>query len=179
MECGLDAAMGLGLKQFWSRLRRPIKSLDPRTCVRSSREERYASARAGIGYRGRVHAVSFHVLVVPIVFSVCSCGGSTSGSVGAVFGRDNDTRALYVREVPAGLAAAGAGLLPGDQVVMIEGLYVRDLDAKSIRDKLRGDVGSTVALTILRGEEVIHVRVARGALRDHDAISPKETRFRE
>ncbi len=99
--------------------------------------------------------------------------------MGAVFGRDNDTRALYVREVPKGLAAAGAGLLPGDQVVMIEGLYVRDLDAKSIREKLRGDVGSTVALTILRGQEVIHVRVARGALRDHDAISPKETRFRE
>ena len=62
---------------------------------------------------------------------------------------------------------------------MIEGLYVRDLDAKSIHDKLRGDVGSTVALTILRGEEVIHVRVARGALKGHDAISPKETRFRE
>jgi predicted metalloprotease with PDZ domain len=147
--------------------------------VRSSREERYASARPGIGYRGLVRAVAFHLLVAPIVFSVFGCGGSTPGSVGAVFGRDNDTRALYVREVPPGLAAAGAGLLPGDQVVMIEGLYVRDLDAKSIRDKLRGDVGSTVALTILRGEEVIHVRVARGALRDHEAISPKETRFRE
>ena len=113
------------------------------------------------------------------MFSVFGCGGGTPGSVGAVFGRDNDTRALYVREVPPGLAAAGAGLLPGDQVVMIEGLYVRDLDAKSIRDKLRGDVGSTVALTILRGQEVIHVRVARGALKGHDAISPKETRFRE
>ena len=120
-----------------------------------------------------------HVLVVATLFSAFGCGGSASGSVGAVFGRDNDTRALYVREVPPGLAAAGAGLLPGDQVVMIEGVYVRDLDAKSIHDKLRGDVGSTVALTILRGEEVIHVRVARGALKGHDAISPKETRFRE
>ena len=79
------------------------------------------------------------------------CGGSAPGSVGAVFGRDNDTRSLYVREVPPGLAAAGAGLLPGDQIVMIEGFYVRDLDAKAIRDKLRGEVGSTVALTVLRG----------------------------
>ena len=96
-----------------------------------------------------------------------------------MFGRDNDTRALYVREVPPGLAAAGAGLLPGDQVVMIEGVYVRDLDAKTIRERLRGEVGSSVALTILRGEEVIHLRVARRALRDHQAISPKETRFRE
>ncbi len=126
-----------------------------------------------------MRAVHFQILLAAIVGSSFGCGGSTLGSVGAVFGRDNDTRALYVREVPTGLAAAGAGLLPGDQVVMIEGLYVRDLDAKSIREKLRGDVGSTVALTILRGEEVIHVRVARGALKGHDAISPKETRFRE
>lgn len=119
------------------------------------------------------------LLLVSISIHLFGCGGGASGSVGAVFGRDNDTRALYVREVPPGLAAAGAGLLPGDQVVMIEGLYVRDLDAKTIHDKLRGEVGSTVALTILRGEEVLHLRVSRGALRDHQAIQPKETRFRE
>lgn len=134
-----------------------------------------------MGYCRRVRAAHVFVLavVVATAFSSFACSGSAAGSVGAVFGRDNDTRALYVREVPPGLAAAGAGLLPGDQLVMIEGFYVRDLDAKSIHDKLRGDIGSTVALTILRGEEVIHVRVARGALRGHEAISPKETRFRE
>jgi C-terminal processing protease CtpA/Prc len=99
--------------------------------------------------------------------------------VGAVFGRDNDTRSLYVREVPPGLAAAEAGLLPGDQIVMIEGFYVRDLDAKAIRDKLRGDVGTAVALTVLRGQDVLRLRVPRGAKRDHEAIPPKETRFRE
>ena len=96
-----------------------------------------------------------------------------------MFGRDNDTRSLYVREVPPGLAAASAGLLPGDQIVMIEGLYVRDLDAKTIRDKLRGEVGSTVALTVLRGDEVLHVRVSRGVTRNHEPIPPKETRFSE
>jgi predicted metalloprotease with PDZ domain len=165
------------LKQYRSRPRRASKRLDPRTSLRSSREARYASTGLRIGYRRRVRLAS--LLVFSIAIPLFGCGGSTSGSVGALFGRDNDTRALYVREVPPGLAAASAGLLPGDQVVMIEGLYVRDLDAKSIRDKLRGEVGSTVALTILRGEAVIHVRVARGALRGHEAISPKETRFRE
>jgi C-terminal processing protease CtpA/Prc len=126
-----------------------------------------------------VRAARFSLVLVSLAVHLSGCGGSASGSVGAVFGRDNDTRALYVREVPPGLAAAGAGLLLGDQVMMIEGLYVRDLDAKTIHEKLRGDVGSTVTLTILRGEEVIHLRVARRALRDHEAISPKETRFRE
>ena len=62
---------------------------------------------------------------------------------------------------------------------MIEGVYVRDLDAKTIREKLRGEAGSIVSLTILRGEEVIHLRIARRAQGDHRAISPKETRFRE
>ena len=120
------------------------------------------------------------LLTFSLILPLLGCGGGgTAGSVGAVFGRDNDTRSLYVREVPPGLAAAGAGLLPGDQIVMIEGLYVRDLDAKTIRDKLRGDVGSTVALTVLRGDEVLHVRVSRGATRNHEAIPPKETRFSE
>jgi predicted metalloprotease with PDZ domain len=169
--------MDARLKQYRSRPFTPSKRLDPRTSLRSSREARYASARLGIEYCRRVRAAP--LLVFSIVIPLFGCGGNASGSVGAMFGRDNDTRALYVREVPPGLAAAGAGLLPGDQVVMIEGLYVRDLDAKSIRERLRGEVGSTVALTILRGEEVIHVRVARTAMRDHTAIPPKETRFRE
>lgn len=120
------------------------------------------------------------LLALAIVLSLLGCGGGSSpGSVGAVFGRDNDTRSLYVREVPPGLAAAEAGLLPGDQIVMIEGFYVRDLDAKAIRDKLRGDAGTRVALTVLRGQEVLHMRILRGAKRDHEAIPPKETRIRE
>lgn len=127
----------------------------------------------------RAAPLLFVLVLASIAFHLFGCGGSASGSVGAVFGRDNDTRALYVREVPPGLAAAGAGLVPGDQVVMIEGVYVRDLEAKTIRERLRGEVGSTVALTILRGEEVIHLSVPRRALREHQAISPKETRFRE
>ena len=155
-----------------------MKRLDLRTLLRSPREERYASAALSIGYRRRVRASSL-LLALSILLHLLGCGGSTSGSVGAVFGRDNDTRSLYVREVPRGLAAAGAGLLPGDQIVMIEGFYVRDLDAKTIREKLRGEVGSTVSLTVLRGEEVLRVRVSRGGMRDHEAIPPKETRFRE
>ncbi len=75
------------------------------------------------------------LFALAVVLPLLGCGGGSSpGSVGAVFGRDNDTRSLYVREVPPGLAAAEAGLLPGDQIVMIEGFYVRDLDAKAIRE---------------------------------------------
>jgi C-terminal processing protease CtpA/Prc len=99
--------------------------------------------------------------------------------VGAIFGRDNDTHALYVRDVPLGLGAEDAGLLPGDQVVMVEGLYVRDLSEKELRAKLRGQAGSTVALTILRGNDVHHVRVTRGAPRAHEALAPREQKIAE
>jgi C-terminal processing protease CtpA/Prc len=100
--------------------------------------------------------------------------------MGAVLGRDNETRALYVRDVPPGLGAEKAGLQPGDQLVMIDGFYVKDLTAEQIRTHLRGDAGSTVGLTVLRGEEVHHVRVTRVPMRAHrPAPPPKEERIAE
>jgi carboxyl-terminal processing protease len=103
------------------------------------------------------------------------------GSVGAVFGRDSETRALVVRDVPVGAAASKAGLLPGDQVLMIDGWYVKDLDAKDVRAKLRGDVGSSVQLTVVRnGDEVRHVKVTRRELGERRAPPPpREERISE
>jgi len=99
------------------------------------------------------------------VVAVAGCGGTT-GSIGAVLGRDNQTLALHVREAPKGMAAARAGLVPGDEIVMIEGFYVRNLTAKQIQTLLRGDPGTTVELTVLHGEAVRRVRVVRTALRE-------------
>lgn len=101
-------------------------------------------------------------------------GGGNVGSIGAVLGRDADTRALYVRDAPEGLAADEAGLLPGDEIVMISGRYVRDLDRDEISRLLRGDVGTTVELTVLRGSDVRHVSVKRRPLRERDGVKPKE-----
>ncbi len=95
---------------------------------------------------------------------IAGCGGSSAGSIGAVLGRDNETRALYVRDAPPGLGAEKAGLLPGDEIVMIDGLYVKDMDATAIRARLRGEVGAAIRLTVVRGSEVLHVRVVRAAL---------------
>jgi len=115
-----------------------------------------------------------------LALSAAGCAPSGPGSMGAVMGRDNETRALYVREVPPGLGADKAGLRPGDQLVMIEGLYVKDLTAEQIRKHLRGDAGSTVALTVLRGEEVRHLRVTRVPMRERRAAPPpKEERIAE
>jgi C-terminal processing protease CtpA/Prc len=114
---------------------------------------------------------------------VVGCGSGLSGgdvgSVGAVFGRDNETRALVVREAPPGAGAEKAGLLPGDQVVMIDGWYVRGMNAKDIRARLRGEIGTSVRLTVVRGSEVHHLRVQRGELAARRAAPPREERIAE
>jgi C-terminal processing protease CtpA/Prc len=108
------------------------------------------------------------------------CGGPAGvATVGAVFGRDNDTRDLYVREVAEGLGAEEAGLAPGDQIVMIDGVFVRDLDPPAIRAKLRGEVGTEVALTVVHGERVLHVRVQRRPPRARRPPLQKEERLVE
>jgi len=110
------------------------------------------------------------LLAASLALAACVAASNT-GSIGAVLGRDNDSR-----DVPEGLAADDAGLIPGDEIVMIGGQYTRDLDQKAIVDLLRGPVGSEVELTIARGSEVRHVRVKRTALREHE-VKPKEERI--
>jgi carboxyl-terminal processing protease len=121
-------------------------------------------------------AWSAAALVLLAVAVAAGCAGAQAGSVGAVLGRDNDSHAVYVRDVPPGLAAEKAGLLPGDEILMIDGIYVRDLSSKELRARLRGDVGSTVELTVVRGNEVRQLRVRRGALQDQE-IAPREERI--
>lgn len=117
-------------------------------------------------------------MLIAVAASAAGCAQGP-GSVGAVLGRDNETRALHVREVAPGLGAARAGLLPGDEIVMIDGLYVRDLRAADVRARLRGEAGTTVALTVLRGDEVRHVKVTRAPLRERKAPPPREERIAE
>lgn len=112
---------------------------------------------------------------------VVACSGSAKiGSIGAVLARDNDTHLLYVSDAPSGLAADKAGLVPGDQIIMIDGVFVRDLDVKEIRQKLRGEIGTKVRLTVLRGREVIHADVTRVELiAGKPAVRPKEEKLEE
>jgi len=113
--------------------------------------------------------------LLPMV--LCACSGSTDGSIGAVLGKDSSTGALHVRETPEGMGAQRAGLLPGDRIIMVDGIHVDDLDADRIRALLRGEVGSEVKLTVVRGEEVLRLVVTRGELRAARPVPPKEERI--
>jgi C-terminal processing protease CtpA/Prc len=110
---------------------------------------------------------------------VAACSSSSVGSIGAVLGRDRDSGALHVRETPEGMAAYEAGLLPGDRIKMIDGVLVDDLDKTAIRRLLRGEPGTTVRLTVVRGQEVVHIDVVRAELREAVAMPPPEERIEE
>lgn len=101
------------------------------------------------------------------------CAADKPGSIGAHLSRDNETGAVYVRDLFPGLAGEKAGILPGDEIIMIDGHYVRQMEASRVREALRGQVGTAVHLTLIRGELVVRVKVARSELRDVQDAPPK------
>lgn len=86
------------------------------------------------------------------------------GTIGALIAQGSDQR-LVLREVPADLAAGKAGLRPGDELLLIDGRDVRELDERGVHRALGGDVGDPVKLTLLREGRVIRVTLRRTASR--------------
>lgn len=82
------------------------------------------------------------------------------GTIGAVLGQTSDQR-LILREVPETLAAGRAGLLPGDELLLIDGRDVRELDSRGVHRALSGSLGEPVKLTLLRDGRVIRVTLRR------------------
>jgi C-terminal processing protease CtpA/Prc len=121
-------------------------------------------------YRPRAGAKdSSHLLlaaaVACIVSGLTACAaGSEIGSIGAVLGRDAESNELYVREV-ASSAPSTPGLMVGDEIVMIDGVFVRGLSKNDLRLAMRGQVGSTVRVTVVRGAEVEHLTLKRSAIK--------------
>jgi len=109
-------------------------------------------------------------LAIPLL-GLLACGASSAdapakgtGSIRAVLDRDPITGAVFIYDVPQGLAAAEAGMEPGDRLKMIDGVHVDDLDRDDLQQRLRGPTGSKVNLTVVRGDEVFHLKVERQVL---------------
>ncbi len=82
------------------------------------------------------------------------------GTIGAVLAQTPEQR-LVLRDVPETLAAGRAGLQPGDELLLIDGQDVRELDERGVRRALAGSVGDPVKLTLLREGRVVRVTVKR------------------
>ncbi len=92
--------------------------------------------------------------------------GADRGTIGALIAQTPDQR-LVLRDVPPNLAAGRAGLHTGDEILLIDGRDVRELDPRGVHQALSGNVGDPVKLTLLREGHVVRVTLHRSARPPH------------
>ena len=112
-----------------------------------------------------------HKFALTIALLAGACGPG-KGTIGAVLGQRDDGT-LHVRDVPDDLAADKAGLQPGDQVLLIDGMDVRGLSDVQVHQLLSGDVDQPVRLTVIRGDRVLRVTVKRTPAKKRKAALPE------
>ncbi len=102
-------------------------------------------------------------VLVLVLVHVVGCGSTAPGTIGAGLGQRTDRR-LFVRSLPPGEGADRAGLSVDDEIVAIEGKDVRTLMPEDVRKAVRGDVGTTLTVTVLRGGDRHDVKIVRTPL---------------
>jgi C-terminal processing protease CtpA/Prc len=116
------------------------------------------------------------------VFAGGCAASQSEGSIGVVLSRDAESRSVFVHDIPEPPPGkemdAEPPLLPGDELLMVDGSYVRDLSKEELRKKLRGSPGSKLRLTLVRGGQILRIEVARTPLKE-GLIRPKEERMAE
>lgn len=109
-----------------------------------------------------------------LIAFVTSCASPPPGTIGALLGKRTDGR-LFVRGVPVGQGADRAGLEVDDEIVAIDGHAVKDMSQDDVKRAVRGDVGTSLLLTIDRGGQKRDVKVERSPILP-DAPAGKEPR---
>ncbi|EMB14330.1 S41 family peptidase [Rhodopirellula europaea] len=69
-----------------------------------------------------------------------------------------------------GSPALRAGLMPGDAILEVDGEYVGDMDIRSVSERLRGPIATTVQLLVERGDEKLEVKVQRDTIQLESVI---------
>jgi hypothetical protein len=75
-------------------------------------------------------------------------GGTQLVGIGATLNRDGE--GVIIQRVIDGSAAASLGLRPGDRILSVDGEPVGGLDLNDVVERIRGDEGTPVRLTIQR-----------------------------
>ena len=84
--------------------------------------------------------------------------------IGVTITAQEELGGMRIEAVTAGGPAEEAGLLAGDIITEVEGEKTLDLGMTGTRAKVRGEEGTFVTLTILRGEESFPVSVERRSI---------------
>lgn len=76
----------------------------------------------------------------------------------------NQGRRLVVTSVIEGSPAQAAGILPGDIIMEVDGEDVSEMDHTMAREKITGEIGTTVTIKVQRGEEQLTFEMVRAEL---------------
>ena len=81
----------------------------------------------------------------------------------------NEEKGLVVVDVISGSPAEQAGLQAGDVIRLVDGNPVEDL--ASATAAIRGEAGTTVTITYVRGKEEKEIKVIRGEIKDASIVT--------
>ncbi len=81
--------------------------------------------------------------------------------IGALISLSDEKNGVVVLRVYSGGAADAAGVMPGDRIVAVDGQPVLGIALEEVRAVVQGEVGTTVRLTLLRGERELTLPVVR------------------
>ncbi len=87
--------------------------------------------------------------------------------VGMYLSIDEITKALLVDNPIEGHAAAQAGILSQDIILKIGGKSTQGMDTNTAAQLIRGSAGTTVTLTLQRGEKITEYRLVRQQIEIH------------
>ena len=82
--------------------------------------------------------------------------------IGVTLARPVIENELVISKVIRNAPAYKAGLLDGDAIIAIDGQSVHGLSLETVTDRIKGESGTDVTVTVRRGEEVLDVTVTRG-----------------
>ena len=92
---------------------------------------------------------------------------STEGvfyGIGTVVTKDEDTGYIRIVQVYEDSPADKAGIKDEDLITAVDGSTVKDMDLDMAIDMIRGEEGTTVTVTVMRGDEVMDVDIERGKI---------------
>lgn len=90
-------------------------------------------------------------------------GGSFVGIGVSVIRNDLENTILVTGTEPDS-PARSAGIQPNDYIVGVDGVHVSSVGAKALVEKIRGEVGTKLTVTVLRGEDEIAIELTRAVI---------------
>ena len=88
------------------------------------------------------------------------------GGIGVMVEYNDADESIMINTVYPGSPAEGAGVQVGDFIYAVDGKTVEELGYNNAVNHVRGEIGTTVELTLLRGEELITVSMVRSEVQE-------------